>query len=165
MKRGWAAMAAGVTMAVMACGQAQAKEAVREIPKGGLTLAEVVAWLQGAGYKAEIKSTKDGEKFIGTAAEGGNFDLYLDDCDKDKRCTSLEFVAGFDLKDGLKDGQSKINEWNSSKRWLRGYVDKESDPWCIMDVSVAPGRSYDALDDDFTTWRTMMNEFKTFIGW
>jgi hypothetical protein len=136
----------------------------KDIPKGGLTLDETVSWLQGGGYKAEVKTLKSGDRYISTAAEGMNFDVYLDDC-KDKRCASLEFVAGFDLKGGMKDGPKKVGEWNQNKRWLRAYLDDERDPWCVMDVSLEPGRSFAALDDDFAIWRTSMTEFKTFIGW
>jgi hypothetical protein len=154
------------TLALLAaapCFAADAKAKV--VPQGGVTIEEVAAWLHDAGYKAEIKQVdKTSEPYIASGADGVSFDVYLDDC-KEKRCASLEFTAGFTLEGGLKGGVDKVNEWNRDKRWVRAYLDKDKDPWAEMDVSVTPGRTWEAVDDDFSTWCSMLDHFKTFIGW
>lgn len=163
MIRTFAAVAA---LSLVAAGPVGAAEAAKPkpIPAEGVTMEEVAAWLQSGGYQAQLKKTDAGEPYIASGAEGVNFDVYLDDC-KAKKCTSIEFTAGFTLDGGLKGGPAKINEWNRDKRWVRAYIDKDNDPWAEMDISVTPGRTWDAVDDDFATWRVMLDHFKTFIGW
>jgi hypothetical protein len=148
---------------ILAAAPCRAAE-MKVVPDGGMTIEEVAAWLQNAGYKAEIKKADKGDSYITSGAEGVNFDIYLDDC-KAKRCGSLEFTAGFTVDGGLKGGTAKVNEWNRDKRWVRAYLDKDNDPWAEMDISLTPGRTFAAIDDDFSIWRTMLDAFKTFIDW
>jgi opacity protein-like surface antigen len=161
MKRLLIASAAAAILA-LAAGAAQA----RDIPAGGLTVPELAAWLQQGGYKAEVKTTKAGDPYISSAAEGVSFEIYMYDC-KAGRCASLQLTAGFDLKDpGLPGGAAKINEWNMGKRYLKAYVDSTGDPWAQYDINLSPGETYEGLDDDFkNVWVSGLPEFKKFIGW
>lgn len=132
------------------------------IPDKGLTIEEVTKWLQSEGYRAEIV-TDDGDAYIKSATQGVNFILLLEDCTPSKTCKSVDFSSGFDLKDGIT--LDRANEWNSTKRWGSAYLDKENDPYLEMNVSLAPGSSFEALEDSLDTWNMMIVEFKTFIGW
>ena len=154
--------AAAVAALVLGAGAAQA----RDIPAGGMTLPEVVKWLQDGGYKAEIKNLQSGEKYITSAAEGVNFDIYMYDCKAD-RCASMQWAAGFNMtKPGLPNGVTKINEWNTTKRYVKAYVDATGDPWAQYDVNLSPGQTYEGLDDAFkNVWVRSLPAFKTFIGW
>ena len=154
--------AAAVAATVLAAGSAQAKP----IPDGGMTITEVVSWLQDSGYKAEIKTLQSGEKYITSAAEGVNFDVYMYDC-KAERCASMQLTAGFNMtKPGLAGGATKINEWNTTKRYIKAYVDADNDPWAQYDVNLSPGESFEALDDNFkNVWISSLPDFKKFIGW
>jgi hypothetical protein len=156
------AAAATATALAFSAGAASA----RDIPSGGLTVDEVSAWLRDTGYKAEIKTSKTGEKYISSAAEGVSFEIYMYDCKSD-RCASMQLAAGFDLADpGLKGGAAKINEWNQSKRYIKAYIDSTGDPWAQYDVNLSPGETYEGLEDSFkNVWVSSLPDFKKFIGW
>lgn len=128
----------------------------KDLPANGMTIKEMAAWLHGAGYKAEIQ-TVDGRKVILSGAEGSDFRIYPEDC-KGERCSSLQFAVGFDTKGALTAG--KINEWNQQNRWVRAYVDKTNDPWLEYDVDLAPGGSYENLNDEFALWRSQLTNFR-----
>lgn len=132
------------------------------IPDQGLTLEQVAKWLQSEGYRAEIVA-KDGKRHINSATEGVSFSIFLDDCLTDGQCQSIQFDAGFDLKDGLT--LARANEWNRTKRWAWISLDEENDPFLDMCVSLAPGSSFEALEDSLGVWSMMVVEAKTFIGW
>ncbi len=154
MKR-FAMMAAAA--AVLGAAPAFAKD----IPAGGLTIEEVQSWLQDAGYKAEMKTAKNGDRYLSSAAEGTNFTLDMYDC-KDGRCASAQFEASFDLSNGTT--ASKMNEWNTSKRYMRAVIDDEGDPALRYDINLSPGGTYEALKDDFGVFRGFLSDFKKFIN-
>lgn len=136
----------------------------KPIPDGGLTLEETVAWLQGAGYKAEILTRKDTSKsrYIGSASGGVNFYIDLYDC-KTTRCASLQFYSAFDKDKPLT--AAKLNEWNKDNRYSRGYIDDEGDPYVEYDANLSPGGTYEALEDDLQVWANSLDSFTTFIDW
>jgi hypothetical protein len=152
------AAAAGALLLVAMSGAATAKD----LPSGGVTIDDVVKWLQGAGYRAEIQTGDDGSKNVYSSADGRNFHIYLYDC-KDGRCGSLQFSTGFDTKGAF--SADKMNDWNRDSRWARAYVDKSNDPWVEYDVDLTPGGTYELLDDEFGTWRGALGRFYKFIGW
>lgn len=155
MRRILLALVAALTLGV---GAAQA----RPIPAAGLTVEEVAAWLKGAGLDPKISKTDDGEPYVSTAKGGINFDVDLYDC-ADGRCRALQFVAGFDLKEPLP--ADKANAWNLKKRYVRVYLDANGDPTFAYDVNVAPGGSYEALDDDLDIFVQFLPEILAYIGW
>ena len=134
----------------------------QEIHKDGMTGPEVAAWLQKAGYKAELVKDETGDPLINSAAEGHTFKVYFYDC-KEGRCKALQFSAGFDMKDGM--ALEKANEWNRKNRYLKAYLDDEKDPYVQYDVNVNAGRTMAGLDDDFDIWTSMIGDFTKFIGW
>lgn len=151
----FAAVAAGV---LCLAGGAQAAE----LHKDGMTLKEVQAWLDGEGFKSTVKGDSD-DPFLSTEDEDGvKFEVHFYDCEK-SRCTSIQFSAGFDLKDAMT--ASKINDWNTGKRYVKAYIDDEGDPWFTYDVNVAPGGTQAALDDEFAVWLSFIPDITEFIGW
>jgi len=130
--------------------------------EGGMTGPEVVAWMQKAGYKAELGKDDSGDPMVSSAADGQTFKVYFYDCEAG-RCKALQFSAGFDLKTPLT--LDKTNEWNRKNRYLKAYLDEEGDPYVQYDVNVNAGRTLAGLDDDFGVWTGMIGDFTTFIGW
>jgi Putative bacterial sensory transduction regulator len=164
MKLKWMlALSAGLALA-LAAGAAAAKP----LPEGGMTVPDVVAWLQDNGLKAEVKKGSDGEEHVETSPDGLVLNIFLNDC-KNGRCQSLEFWLSFDMKGKLAPDENaaamKMQEWNRTKRWGRAYTDKSGDPVLDMDVSVSPGGTTEALDDTLGVYRDISREFKTFVGW
>lgn len=143
----------GIALAVtLASGAAQA----RDIPTGGFTIDDVVAWLQGSGYKAQIVQGSDGKSHVATASGGVNFGVYMFDCKSD-RCGSIQFSAGFATHGKFE--VSKMNEWNRDNRWARGYFDNTNDPWVEYDIDLTPGGSYELLNDELATWNSTLGRF------
>ena len=147
----------GLAAAMALAGVAQAQA----IHNGGMTGPEVQAWLQKAGYKAELSKDDSGDPQIKSAAEGRNFFVNFYDCQAG-RCKAIQFSAGFDLDKGLT--LAKINEWNRKNRYLKAYLDDENDPYVQYDVNLNAGRTFAGLDDDFAVWTSMVNDFAKFIG-
>lgn len=134
----------------------------RPIPAAGLTVEEVAAWMTSAGLEPKISKADDGAPYVTTAKGGINFNVDLYDC-ADGRCRALQFVAGFDLKEPLP--AEKANAWNLRKRYVRVYLDANGDPTFAYDVNVAPGGSYEALDDDLDVFVQLLPEILEHIGW
>jgi hypothetical protein len=132
----------------------------KDLPAGGLTAEEVASWMQDAGYQAKIVTEKNGQKTITSSTGGVRFHVGFYDC-KSQRCASIQFFAGFNTQGAL--NPVKMNEWNRSKRWARGYVDQVNDPWIEMDVDLSPGGTYEILNDEFAIWRNTLNNFNGFI--
>ncbi|NEX91651.1 YbjN domain-containing protein [Caulobacter sp. 17J65-9] len=147
-----------VAAAVFAAGTASAAT----IHDGGMTGPEVAAWLKDKGYRAELSKDDAGDPMIDSAAEGINFKVYFYDCEG-PRCKAIQFSAGFDLKNGL--SLAKANEWNRKNRYLKVYLDDDSDPYVQYDVNVNAGRTMSGLDDDFSVWTGMLGDFAEFIDW
>jgi hypothetical protein len=148
--------AAGALALTLMCGAAEA----RDMPAGGLTIDDVVAWLQSGGYKAEVTSDNNG-KHVESASGGTNFGVYMYDC-KDDRCGSIQFAAGWQTHGNFETG--RMNEWNRANRWARGYYDSSNDPWLEMDVDLTPGGTYELLNDELATWNTTLAHFVQFYS-
>lgn len=155
MKRMLLALVAALTLGA---GGAHA----RPIPNAGLTVEEVAAWMKGAGYEPKIEKTDEGAPYVSAAKDGVQFEVDLYDCN-DGRCRALQFAAGFDLKDPLPP--AKVNAWNAAKRYLRVYVDDNGDPTFAYDANLAPGGTYEALDDDLDIFVQLLPEVLEHIGW
>lgn len=134
----------------------------RPIPDAGLTVEEVSAFMKSAGFDPKIEKTDQGEPYVSLKKDGVNFDIDLYDC-ADRRCRAIQFVASFDLKEPLAAG--KANDWNLRKRYVRLYLDSNGDPIFAYDANVAPGGSYEALQDDVDVFVQFFPEMLEHIGW
>lgn len=155
MKTAMIVLAIGATMAGTA---AQAEL----INSNGMTGPEVTAWLQKAGYKAELTKDGGGDPLINSATDGTNFKVFFYDCEGE-RCKALQFSAGFDLKTALTPAAA--NKWNRENRYLKVYLDDDGDPYVQYDVNVNAGRTVEGLSDDFEVWTGMLPEFTDYIDW
>lgn len=140
---------------------APANAASGPLHRDGVTPAEVVAWLRGEGYKAELDVDSEDLPMVRSAAGPINFDVYFYDCAA-SRCRAIQFSAGFDLTEGAT--AARINEWNRDNRYLKAYLDDSNDPTVQYDVNVAPGGTYESLDDDLGLFAGMVGDFARFIG-
>ncbi len=152
-----------VGAAVVAFGLMSTAAFAKDLPDGGMTVDDVATWLQQGGYKADIQTAKDGTKDVYSATDGTGFYVDMYDCKSKPRCTSIQFSVGFDSKGAW--NATKMNDWNSSNRWVRAYVDDKDDPWLEMDVDLSPGGTWEGLDDEFAVWRDMLVAFKKYINW
>jgi hypothetical protein len=126
------------------------------IPDGGLTLEEVVAWLQSGGYAAKVVTREDGKRHIESWSQGTLFNIFTPGC-QSGRCASLELVFAFSSKG--KFDVSRLNEWNSDVPWGKAYSDTVNDPCLDMDIALSPGATFELLNDQFGTWNNILNNF------
>lgn len=151
-------LAAAACVALMG-GPAQA----RPINDKGMTVEEVAAFVKAAGFDPKIEKTEQGQPYVhSTTANGVNFNLDLYDC-TEGRCRAVQFVASFDLKEPL--AADKANAWNMNKRYLRLYLNETGDPTFLYDANVAPGGTYEALQDDMDVFLQFLQEGMEHIGW
>jgi hypothetical protein len=148
-----AAIVGALALALMTVGGAAS---ARELPAHGFTVADVVAWLQDRGYKAEVISDSDGTEHVESGSNGVKFGVYMFDC-TEHRCGSIQFSAGFSTNG--KFDTKQMNVWNHDTRWARGYFDRVGDPWVEYDVDLAPGGTYELLNDEFKTWTEILDRF------
>ena len=135
--------------------------AAADLPAGGMTLGEVMKWLDDAGYKAQLYPLKNGGNAIASGSDGYTWKIYMFDC-KDGRCGSFQFAMGLSTKGAF--NTAKMNQWSKDNRWARAYVDDVNDPWLEYDVDLTPGGTYELLDDEFDTWRMSVKHFHDFLG-
>lgn len=133
------------------------------IPTSGLSAEDVASWLQSEGYKAQVSTNKDGSKTVQSATGGTTFNVDLYDCHDKPTCTAIQFNVGFNTKGAW--NATKMNTYNSTKRWVRAYVDENDDPWLEQDVDLIPGGTWEGLNDQFGIWRQMMGDFEKYINW
>lgn len=153
------AATAALGLSLCAAGAASAQSGA--IPSGGVTVEEMVRFLQNKGFKAEVKTGTSG-RYIASAASGVNFDVYFYDC-RGSRCASVQFSAGFDLTNGTT--LSVVNNWNREKRYLKAYMDSENDPYVQYDANTSPARTWEGLADDFGVWTSTLPMFTRHINW
>jgi hypothetical protein len=154
-------MRAGLIGLVLATTLLGGAASARDIPAGGLTLAELNAWMQSKGHAPEVVPDKDGTSHLRTVIGGVKCGLYLFDC-IGGRCGSIQFSAGWTANG--KFDVSKMNQWNRDKRWCRGYFDATNDPWVELDIDLTPGDSYELLDDEFKVYQLCVRDFSAMYG-
>jgi hypothetical protein len=134
---------------------------VHPIPEGGLTLEEVVAWLESGGYSAKVVTADNGKRHILSNSGGHPFDIFTPGC-LSGRCPSLEFVAAA-IVDGKFD-VSRLNEWNGKFLWCRSYYDSAVGPCLTMDIALWPGGTFESLNSQFAAWNERHDKFMRFLG-
>jgi len=133
----------------------------RPIPDGGVTVSEVANIMQNRGFRAEITTTDDGRPLIKSSSSGYRFGVYFYGC-KEGRCPSIQFASAFDMADGM--SLKSVNEWNSTSRFGRAYLDNENDPFVEMDIDVERGFTTQALSNNLSTWEAVLGRFREFVS-
>jgi hypothetical protein len=154
-------LAAFTTLLTIVFALCSSAASARDLPPGGMTIDDVVSWLQDAGYGAEIRTDSTGDRNVYSSANGNNFHIYLYDC-KSGRCGSFQFSSGYDTNGA--HNAVEINTWNRNNRWVRAYVDQVNDPWVRYDIDLTPGGTYELLNDEFSIWRVALGNFRKAIN-
>ncbi|HEX9947359.1 MAG TPA: YbjN domain-containing protein [Allosphingosinicella sp.] len=124
----------------------------------------LVRALQKEGYVAKLGTDKGGDPMITSGISGTTFLIFFYNCTEHKACATIQFHSGYDLKKPI--GLDKINEWNSTKRFGRAFIDKENDPNLEMDIDLDDGGISQALFiDNLEYWAIVIADFEKFIGY
>ena len=148
------AIAAALAFALLAAAPASASPVTAQ----GVTRGEVAEILAAHGMPAKLKNDSKGNEIVSSSVSGINFDVYFYDCNSG-RCSSIQFAAGWTNSNA---SQARINEWNTTKRYLRVYSKPGKIIWAEQDLVVSQGTT-ENIDDCLTWWEKMITQFKTFM--
>ncbi len=123
----------------------------------------LMSLLREAGYAVELTTDNVGDPRISAALNGTNFSVYFYDCENGTACKTLQFSAGFDLRDGL--SLESANSWNREKRYGTVYLDEENDPYLQMDVNIDYGVTEENFVDNFNLYTRLLEDFEDYIDW
>lgn len=113
--------------------------------------------LQDAGYKAQMSKDNGGDPMITSGHSGKTFVVLFFGCEKNVKCTSIQFYTGYT---GTKADPAKVNAWNDERRFGRGSIDKDGDLVVRMDVDLDMGGMSAALfKDHVDIWAVVMDKF------
>ena len=151
----------GLIMGLSVLSPAQADEPTMSNISG----PELVALMQGWGYRAELGVDDYNDPMISSAASGVPFDVIFYDCNQSepKRCESLMISAGFDFEGSVE--LSVANDWNLNNRFGRAYVDEEGDPILELDYEMLGGVTPTNIQQTFKYWEASLGDFSGKIGW
>lgn len=129
----------------------------------GVTEAEVMQALSAKGLPVRLGNDSFHEPMIESFAGGVRFYVYFYECDTSRRCTNIQFRAGFATHRTLT--LERINDWSTRWRFGRLYLDPEGDAILDMDVDVKRGASADLLGTQVQRWLEVMQDAERFLGW
>ena len=121
----------------------------------------LAALIQSEGYKADIGVDGVGDPMITSSANGYDFDIFFYGCTDGASCRDITFSVTFDVEDGM--SLTKAQDFNREKRWIKIYLDDESDPIVEMDYNLYGGVTSENFADTLDWWALMMNEFIEYI--
>jgi hypothetical protein len=124
----------------------------------GITREEMVEVMLADGLPAKIDKDSRGNVIVRSRVSDINFDVYFFDC-TDNRCGAIQFAAGWSNSTA---SEARINEWNTTKRYLRVYSKPGKVIWAEQDVLVTRSTT-ENLDDCLALWPKMIAQFKTFM--
>ena len=131
----------------------------RPLPDGGVTAQEVAEVMRARKMPVELTTDKDGDPLINSNASGRKFGVYFYQC-KNKRCTAIQFSAGFQ---GAEDKAARIAEWNRTKRFGRAYLDGAT-VYVEMDMDMEHGATTEAVANNFERWAAVVEQFPKFVN-
>lgn len=152
-------IAVGLAFSLLSFGAASA----RPYPAGGVTAGEVADILSAQGLPAEVTTDDEGDPMVKSSSEKVNWRVYFYTCENG-RCANIQFQAGFDLDDNT-ISYEKINTWNFTKRFGRGALDGEMDPYLRYDIDAEKGFTSEAMTLATETWLMMLPKFVAYIGY
>ncbi len=128
-------------------------------------VGQIATLLRAQNYPVELKTDSEGLPYIQSDREDRPFRVYFYDCDEGvrlDRCLSAQFYAAFTI--GRPFPSDRMNEWNQSRRFARGYLDKQQDPAIEMDVNLAAdGMPLPLFKDTLDLWAELFVAFDDFV--
>ena len=124
--------------------------------------ATIKAIVESQGWPATLVTKADADPYIESNRNGLKFLVLFMNCEDHKNCKTLQYYMGFN--DAKEVSLDRLNEWNKSKRFARGYRDDEGDPVLEMDVDVDfAGIPRENIGETFNTWASLMDSYREFI--
>ncbi len=129
------------------------------LPDGGVTVKEMSDVLKASAYPIATSSV-GGTPVINTSVNGIKFSIYFLECDPEGRCQSIEFLTSWSIP-GITE--ARMQEWNRTKRFGRGYLSEQGAPVVAMDIDVHHGATTEALVNNLDRWKLVVKEFPAYF--
>lgn len=127
----------------------------------GSDLQTFVNILQDAGYRARIKVSDDGTRYIDSAANGVSFTISFTDCAQGASCRGMRFFAWWTRPSSM--DSTAVNEWNGGYRIARAAIDQDDDLVLDYFMSLVGGVATANFLDSFDWWTVLVGDFRTFM--
>ncbi len=119
---------------------------------------EIEGILREMGFGPELTTDSKGDPKILFGVEGIRCLVFFYEV-KDGRAGSIQFCSGF--SDKLTPATA--NEWNRGKRFLKVYLDEDSEPYVDMDVDLAGGVTREYIMERVKLWKSLLLNFIRFV--
>lgn len=127
-------------------------------------MSSVVAGLQAAGYKAEIKKNKSGKPYIASATNGSDFSVNFLDCDDSPKaigCKTLMFTSWWSAQPYLTIALA--NKFNLKETFGRAYIDEEQALVLEVPVTTVGGLTLETFKDVADWWSTVDGHMMKYV--
>jgi len=121
----------------------------------------IAALIQEEGYRAVTGVDGVGDPKITSSANGYEFDVFFYGCSDGENCRDIQFSMSFDVENGM--SLTRVQDFNLEKRWVKVYLNEESDPLLEMDFNLYGGVSATNFKDTLDWWVILMNDFIEYI--
>ena len=132
-----------------------------DLPERGVSGEQMVDIMTKHGMPARIAKDDNNNVIVRSKTSDSkpiNFDVYFFHC-VDGKCREIQFAAGWSNSEAT---PGQVNEWNTTKRYLRAYWKPNKVLWAEQDAIVGRGTS-ENIDDYLTTWEDVIAEFRRFM--
>lgn len=106
---------------------------------------------------SSIDKDSSGDPMVVGRLQGLKYVIYFYGCEKGENCKSIQFSTGY--TDPFTAEQA--NEWNTKFRWIKSFADDGSN--FKMDVSFVGGITKANLEQQFSTWDSLVSDIKEFL--
>lgn len=106
---------------------------------------------------SSIDKDSTGDPMVTGRLQGMKYVIYFYGCEEGAKCKSIQFSAGY--TDPFTAAQA--NEWNKKFRWIKAYEGEGSN--FKMDVSFIGGITKANLEQQFSTWDSLISDIKEFL--
>lgn len=111
---------------------------------------------------SSVETDSDGNLYIRAQHDGWNYDVQFYDCDGNKDCSMMQYVAQFDTNGSYRPEQALA--WHSD--WVWGRISfNDGDVYFEMPINLYGGVTLENFRDSHDLWLTIMGDFVNEIGW
>jgi hypothetical protein len=154
---------AAIVFSFLVSGQAFAQIGPKGAGGGGggvvsrVTPEQLASMLNAAGYKSQVKTGNNNQKFIASSIHGFNTVVVPFDCNA-QGCGNLQYIVWFNDKVNL----DFVNAWNNQYRFAKASIDSDGDVAFSIDVFLDGGVTAENIVNYAKVFDYMLGEIGKF---
>ena len=122
----------------------------------------VAGEIRALGYQSQLVTGSDGDPVVRSRVGQTRYVIFFYGCRQNRNCQSIQFTTAYDT-DGIT--LSRINRWNSQKRYINAWLDDDDDVQISMELYVGEGITRDYFERALHRWHYLVGEFEDHINW